>query len=1549
MDAGVAVEAGTAAGSNATGNVLANDTDVDAGDTKAVSAITGGTLGVARAGTYGSVTLNADGTYTYVVNNANGAVNALRTAANTLTDTFTYTMVDAAGASSAANLVITIQGSNDGPVAVVDAGVAVEAGTAAGSNATGNVLANDTDVDAGDTKAVSAITGGTLGVARAGTYGSVTLNADGTYTYVVNNANGAVNALRTAANTLTDTFTYTMVDAAGASSAANLVITIQGSNDGPVAVVDAGVAVEAGTAAGSNATGNVLTNDTDVDAGDTKAVSAVAGVAGNVGNALVGAYGTLTLNADGSYAYVVNNANPTVNALRTSADTVTETFAYTMTDTAGASSTASLVVTIHGSNDAPVATADVGTAVEAGTAAGSNAVGNVLANDTDVDAGDSKTVSAVAGVAANVGAALVGTYGTLTLNADGSYSYVVNDANATVNALRLATDTLTDTFAYTMKDTAGATSTANLVVTIQGSNDAPVAVADNIYINGPDAVGVTIQNSWLVANDTDVDDISLNVGSAASGTNVTAGAVTGTTTTITSNVAAGASGNFTYVATDGAASSTAATVTVTRGAVASQITGGAGNDILIETAGIATTLDGGAGNDYIIGGTAADVIVGQQNDVLLDGGANTDTLNIGANFTATSDAQIVNIENVLLTAAAAVNLANQTEAFTITGSAGVDSITAGSGNDTIVGDQSDTLLDGSAGTDTLNIGANFTATSDAQIANIENVLLTAAATVNLANQTEAFTITGSAGVDSITAGSGNDTIVGDQSDTLLDGSAGTDTLNIGANFTATSDAQIANIENVLLTVAATVNLANQTEAFTITGSAGADTITGGTAADSISAGAGADIINLANGDFAAGESIDGGTEADSIVLTNATTVDFTTGSVSNVETLTGSGRVDKVTMSATQLVGFTTIDLAVGNDILNVVASGDISASAMPTLTSIRTGNLTGTTGTDSITLTGTQLNSILTGTGTVNLGAGTGDTINLTSTSTELNTLGATDASIQGVEAISAATAAAGVTVTLKDQTEAFTVTGSGFDDAITGGTAADTISGGAGADTITAGEGADTVTGGAGADTFVVNRGETTVTIGGTGDAGTISGYDVITDFDTAVDKLNLNGAPFAAANRAGVNGADSTLTIAGATVKSHSITNGMITFDDNNTFTTALTLTSTAEVAAVMQYLRLRDLGNAGATVAFTATIGGTAHTYIYEQVANAVNNRNDILVDLVGVTVTNLSTLIGNSVIDPIVLDLGAAGLAFTSLGGGVQFDINADGIIDQVAWTTGEDGILAFDVDGSGTIDSGSEIFTPWFAGGLYSSGVAALASLDSNADGVISAADTHFYDLRVWIDADVDGVSDEGELSSLIEQGIESISLNTTLSSAEIDGQSVLSEGGFTNADGSTGAFVEVTFDAALGSDAGDVVDKSGNNMVTGSDGSDIFAWVLADRGSVGVPAVDTVVGFGMDIPANGGDVLDLRDLLVGESAGGNLGNLAAFLHFEKSGADTIIHISTTGGFASDEHRVGAPSEAFTSAADQQIVLAGVDMIGAFTTDQQVIQDLLTRGKLHTD
>ena len=386
-----------------------------------------------------------------------------------------------------------------------------------------------------------------------------------------------------------------------------------------------------------------------------------------------------------------------------------------------------------------------------------------------------------------------------------------------------------------------------------------------------------------------------------------------------------------------------------------------------------------------------------------------------------------------------------------------------------------------------------------------------------------------------------------------------------------------------------------------------------------------------------------------------------------------------------------------------------------------------------------------------------------------------------------------------LNGTVNADTLNGGQGDDILFGNGGADTLNGGAGSDILIGGAGADTMFGDTGNDVFIISTGNSPAALSGSGNNGIVSGYDVITDFSAAADKLSLQGTLGAVANTAGTNGTNSILTIGGQTVKSHAISNGIITFDDANTFASALSLTSAANVAAVVDYLHRNDLGNAGATVAFTATINSVNHTFIYEQVGNSPNSANDILVDLSGTAVSDLTSLISSSHVDPIILDLGAQGISFTPLSNGVSFDINGDGIKDQVAWTSSNDGILAYDVNGSGTIENGTEIFTPNFAGGNYASGLAALASLDSNADGVINSADTNFGKLLVWQDNNHNGIADPGEVSSLADHGITAINLDATPTDGSIDGQQLQAQGSFSNADGTTGTFVEVALDTALG------------------------------------------------------------------------------------------------------------------------------------------------------
>ena len=136
---------------------------------------------------------------------------------------------------------------------------------------------------------------------------------------------------------------------------------------------------------------------------------------------------------------------------------------------------------------------------------------------------------------------------------------------------------------------------------------------------------------------------------------------------------------------------------------------------------------------------------------------------------------------------------------------------------------------------------------------------------------------------------------------------------------------------------------------TIVAGSGNDTITGGDGTDAINGGNGNDTFNIAIGDFDDGELIDGSAGNDTIALTtpgDGVHIDFSVGTIANVENLTtpnasGSNDYDQtITLSATQWAGLSSIDMNDGTDVLNVVASGDISADTTnPTLEEVETSN----------------------------------------------------------------------------------------------------------------------------------------------------------------------------------------------------------------------------------------------------------------------------------------------------------------------------------------------------------------------------------------------------------------------------------------------------------------------------------------------------------------------------------------------------------------------------------------------------------------------------------
>ncbi|MDD3328153.1 MAG: tandem-95 repeat protein, partial [Zoogloea sp.] len=338
-----------------------------------------------------------------------------------------------------------------------------------------------------------------------------------------------------------DVTTIDMQDHVGVS--ATTTISIAPVNDAPAAFADVVTVGEAGGVqngtAGVNPLGNnVLDNDTDIDAyksstpaqAETQAVSAVSFelTSGTVGQPLAGQYGSLTLNADGTYVYEVDNDNATVQALRSAGDTLTEVFHYTMVDSGGLTSSSTLTVTLTGANDTPAITVQTGGgAAEGVSESNATLTTSGTLSVEDVDLLDSVTASVVSVVASgtiaglgadnatlrsmlhvDAGAIIDATHttGTLHWNFDSATTQTVFNAGAYANAMNLwmvggmvgaspnpdaYTTTLPYneafnylsageqlTLTYTVRASDGtATTDHNVVVTVTGTNDAPVVAS----------------------------------------------------------------------------------------------------------------------------------------------------------------------------------------------------------------------------------------------------------------------------------------------------------------------------------------------------------------------------------------------------------------------------------------------------------------------------------------------------------------------------------------------------------------------------------------------------------------------------------------------------------------------------------------------------------------------------------------------------------------------------------------------------------------------------------------------------------------------------------------------------------------------------------------------------------------------------------------------------------------------------------------------------------------------------------------------------------------
>lgn len=535
-------------------NVVVNDTDID-GDTLTVSSVT--------QGAHGTVSINPDGKVKYLPNaNWNG------------TDTFTYTISDGHGGTDTATVTVKVKAVNDAPDAVDDTVNINE-----DSTVNINVLANDTDVE-NNTLTIKSIT--------QPSHGTTVVNPDKTIKYVPNaNYNG------------TDTFTYTISDGKGGKDTATVTVNIAAVNDSPDAIDDT-----ANTDEDTAVDIDVLANDTDVD-NDTLTVTGF--IQPSHGSVVVNADGTVKYtpaanwNGTDTFMYVISDGNGqsdiatvtvTVNAVndapKAEDDTATtdedsavkisvlandtdvendllsvvdvtdpshgtvvinadgtitytpdanwfgtDVFTYTIMDTHEASSTATVTVTVKPVNDAPVALDDTATTSE-------DTLINidVLTNDTDVD-NDTLSIIDVT----------IPAHGKAVITTDGKISYTP-DAN--YNG--------TDTFEYTVSDGKGGKDTAKVTVTIEAVNDAPKADDSSATTDEDKAISGKVTGS-----DADGDALTFKLDKAPEHGKVVLNS--DGTYTYTPNTDYNGTDKFTFVANDGNADSTPATVTITIKAV----------------------------------------------------------------------------------------------------------------------------------------------------------------------------------------------------------------------------------------------------------------------------------------------------------------------------------------------------------------------------------------------------------------------------------------------------------------------------------------------------------------------------------------------------------------------------------------------------------------------------------------------------------------------------------------------------------------------------------------------------------------------------------------------------------------------------------------------------------------------------------------------------------------------------------------------------------------------------------------------------------------------
>ena len=498
------------------------------------------------------------------------------------------------------------------------------------------------------------------------------------------------------------------------------------------------------------------------------------------------------------------------------------------------------------------------------------------------------------------------------------------------------------------------------------------------------------------------------------------------------------------------------------------ITGNSANNTLKGLAGN-DTLNGGAGADTMTGGTGDDTyVVDNASDVVTESAnQGIDTVKSSINFNISAKPYI---ENITLTGSAAISATGNATNNTLDGSlnSAANTLTGGAGNDTYVVGAGDVIVEAAgAGADTVRSGQNWTLG-----VNLEKLVLTGSAATAGAGNGLDNTLTGNDAANTLSGGAGNDILNGGAGNDILDGGSGADTMVGGSgNDTyivdnasdVTTEASTAateidtvkssvtrtlgaNLENLVLTGATSINGTGNTLNNKLTGNAANNSLSGGAGNDTLNGGGGVDTLNGGAGDDV--YVVD--TTTDVIVDSAGTdtvqsSVTFTLGSLSMIEnlTLTGTAAINGTGNALDNVIGANA-----GNNTLNGGSGNDTASYQTATA----------------------------------------GVTVRLTSTAAQ-DTVGSGTDILLNIENLAGSNFADTLTGNAADNILA----GNAGNDILQGGGGDDQLFGGAGNDILADSAGFDILNGGAGDDTYVV-----------TGSGGSIEIAD-----SEGVDTLDASGA--------------------------------------------------------------------------------------------------------------------------------------------------------------------------------------------------------------------------------------------------------------------------------------------------------------------------------------------------------------------------------------------------------------------------------------------------------